>query len=119
MTPPHPIPTLAALKRLPVGTELYCLHNHSGACRLHRCIIRMQTNAFAYTGDGIQDNQYGWTYWKSARQFEATPTGFKLYYDPDRTSGRFLEYALIPTPLSQGAATDHGPDDRSHESPIP
>jgi hypothetical protein len=79
----------------------------------------MQTNAFAYTGDGIQDNQYGWTYWKSARQFEATPTGFKLYYKPDRSSGRFLEYALIATPLSPGAATHHGPNDRSSESQTP
>ena len=96
MSETMPIPTLAALKRLPVGTELYCIRNHSGPCRLYRRIVKMQTNAFVYVGDGIPEGKRSWTHWRSAKQFEATSAGFRLYYD-DKDPSRYIEYELSTT----------------------
>jgi len=101
---PLPIPTLAALKRLSIGTALYCLHNHSGPCRLYRRIVKMQTNAFAYIGDGVKPGHTAWTYWGSAQLFEPTPTGFRLYYDPIKRE-RFVEYELLPSNYSSESPT--------------
>lgn len=100
MPPSSPLPNFAAMKRMPVGTELYCIYNHSGLCRLFRKIVKMQGNGFAYIGDGIKEGTRGWTHWTSAKEYAPTPNGFRLYYV--NTPDRYIEYEIIsiPTPIT-------------------
>jgi hypothetical protein len=55
---------------------------YAGPCRLYRVI-----------GDGVEDGKRAWTHRQSAKQFAATPTGFRLYVD-DRDRTRFIKYEV-------------------------
>lgn len=88
--------TFADVKRLPVGTELYCVRNHAGDCRLYRKLVKVQTNAWAYEGDGVEPGKKGWTHFpKSAGLVECYGHGVKFYYDDSKT--RFIAYELKGT----------------------
>lgn len=85
--------TFADVKRLPVGTELYCVRNHAGNCRLYRKLEKVQTNAWAFSGDGVEAGRLAWTHFpKSARLVECNGHGVRFYYDESKT--RCIAYEL-------------------------
>lgn len=84
--------TLADIKRLPVGTELYCTRNHSGECRLYRKIEKVQGNSFAFSGDGVESGKRSWTWFPKASLVECDGNTFKFYFDDTKT--RFISYEL-------------------------
>lgn len=85
------VKTLTELKRtLQPGMTMFCVVNHAGSCRLFRKVEAVQSNAFTYSGDQVEN--IGWTYYpKSAKDFEPTEKGFRLHFG-EGTYRRFIEY---------------------------
>ena len=82
---------LADLKRLPVGTRLLLVECLMGPVNppKARTVARRQSNALAFSGDGIREGHYSWLFFPTASEFKETPDGFAIMEDDGAVGARY------------------------------
>lgn len=68
--------SIAAIKRLPVGTKLTLVNSLMGPCRKTRTVHRHQSNALTFTGEGIESESY--LHFNTGDKVKETTKGFQI-----------------------------------------
>jgi hypothetical protein len=105
-TPIGTIDSLAALKRLPLGTRLRLVRNHSGPMDSGRVLVEVQSKSIGLRIDDPSDKRHGevsWYEFKPGFRVAARPNGFAiLHHDQVHVEYRFDAADQRPAPRSIG-----------------
>jgi superfamily II DNA or RNA helicase/predicted RNA methylase len=117
-TPAAVIDSLAALKRLPLGTRLRLVRNHSGPMDSGRVLVEVKSKSIGLRIDDPNDKRHGevsWYEFKPGFRVASRPDGFAiLHHDQVHVEYRFETANQRPAPVSPAPSLRAGV-----EAPVP